>query len=237
MVQMILCSWPRWSMMEVLEACVLGKRLAVWGNWEEAEKPGRGWKGQANLKEEKGEGNNGGRRDGGRQSRGKNWVGGFPQQSSASAKVFSQLCRATAWCWPVQTTMPCMECSNHGSGWHWPHTSLGDVCLLPGKGVRATWAVNRLQFGGTALAGSSGFHISCLDREHVVVGQWQWNNSVSGWLMNNKSVNTKGECDPSACSVPLSESKWTCCHKQNGNPVFWLIIKFPTLVCYTSDIK
>ena len=34
-----------------------------------------------------------------------------------------------------------------------------------------TWAVNRLRFGGTALAGSVSFRISPLDLEHVVVGQ------------------------------------------------------------------
>lgn len=76
MVQMLLCSRPRWSMMKIFEACVLRRRLAVQGNQEEAEKLGRGWKGQANLKEEKGKGKNGGRREGGRRSRENNWGGG-----------------------------------------------------------------------------------------------------------------------------------------------------------------
>lgn len=202
MVQMLLCSRPRWSMMKIFEACVLRRRLAVWGNQEEAEKLGRGWKGQANLKEEKGKGKNGGRREGGRRSRENNWRGGgggFPQQSSASAKVLSQLCRAMVSRWPVQTTVPCVECSSHGSGWCWPHASLGDVLVsFLEKEPGATRSVNKRRFGVTSLAGSVGFHISRLDLEHVVVGQWQWNKSASGWLMNNKSVNTKGECDPSA---------------------------------------
>lgn len=107
----------------------------------------------------------------GRWSWGKDWMRDFSQQTYASAEVFSQLCRTTVWCWPVQTTVPCVEHSNQESGWCWPHTSLGDVCLLPGKGARGrSGSKKRLRFGGTALAGTVGFHVSHLDQEHIFGG-------------------------------------------------------------------
>lgn len=141
MVQMLLCSRPRWSMMKIFEACVLRRRLAVWGNQEEAEKLGRGWKGQANLKEEKGKGKNGGRREGGRRSRENNWGGGGGGRLSSAILCFSQGPLPA-----VQSHGVTLTCADHramrGVQQPWvrmvltPRLLRRCPCLLPGKGAR-----------------------------------------------------------------------------------------------------
>lgn len=153
----VVCEGSTWG----LE--VQGRRLAVWGNGEEAEKPGRGWKGEAISRERK------------RREEveigwhwGRKWVGGFPQQSSALAKVFSWLHRATVHCWAVQATVLGMECGNHGSGQHCPpYKPLRGVFDFLEKEPGPTQAVWRQSFG------SLGWLPYVLFRPRAC-GQWQW---------------------------------------------------------------
>lgn len=143
---MLLCPNPRWSVAEALEAHVLGRRVALSGDWEGTEEPGQGWRGQANLKRKAKEELK--KRWSCRQSWGhKVWVAFLshpllqPRSSPSCAEL--HVFAVTLTC----AQLPRMACP-HPS----PPCELFLACFLV-KELGTAQAVSRLQLAGTAVAG------------------------------------------------------------------------------------
>lgn len=148
------------------EAHVLGSRVALSGDREGAEEPGRGWRVQANLKRKEKE-----------ELRKKRWS----CRQSWGDKVWVALLshpllqpRSSPSCAELYAFAVTLMCANNCHAWHALTLLLLVSCLVyfqPGQ-----WAGCSLE----AQLWQAVTSTSHLDQEHIVVGQWQGEKSISG---------------------------------------------------------